>query len=167
MLRRHDQRADEREELLGSLPDQAHAAAFGAGGFTVIDPAVEDLRASELVRLVRTGALTGAYVPTFTSSYVGDTPVEGAGARARWLALHDRAVALRAALRPGDIVGERQVRRALRSVLLYEHQLSGQTRRQARTDLWRRDRSDEPLPPFVERVRWARCRCGQCSAGQT
>jgi hypothetical protein len=163
MLRKHEQRDDELEDIVDSQSEQSHAAAFGAGGFTVIDPAVEDLRASELLRLVHTGALTGAYVPTLTSSYVGDTPVDGEGARARWLGLHDRAVALRAALQPGDIVGERQVRRALRSVLLYEHQLSGQTRRQTRTELWRRDRSEEPLPPFVERVRWARCRCGQCS----
>jgi len=166
MLRRHVQRADEHEELFGSQSYQPHAAVFAAGGFTVIDPAVDDLRASGLLRLAHTGALTGAYVPTPPSDYVGDTPVEGAGARARWLALYDRAVALRAALRPGDVVGERQVRRALRSVLLYEHQLSGQTRRQARTELWRRDRSDEELPPFARRVRWARCRCGQCSVAQ-
>jgi len=164
MLRVHNQeRADEREELVGN---QTYTAAFAAAGFTVIDPAVEDLRASELLRLVHAGALTGAYVPTPHSDYVGDTPVEGAGARARWLALYDRAVALRTVWQPGDVVGERQVRRALRSVQLYEHQLSGQTRRQARTDLWHRDRSDEPLPPFVERVRWARCRCGQCSSVQ-
>jgi len=166
MLRRYDQRADELEELFGSQSYQSHAAAFAAGGFTVIDPAVEDLRASELLRLVRARALTGAYVPTPPSGYIGETPVEGAGARARWLALYDRAVALRTMLRPGDIVGERQVRRALRSVLLYEHQLCGQTRRQARTELWRRDRSDEPLPPFFDRVRWARCRCGQCPVAQ-
>jgi len=166
MLRRHDQRADEHEELFGSQSNQCHAAALGAGGFTVIDPAVEDLRASELLRLMHSGALTGAYVPTPHSGYIGDTPVEGAGARARWLALYDRAMALRTTLQPGDIVGERQVRRALRSVLLYEHQLSGQTRRQARSDLWRRDRSDEPLPPFARRVRWAHCRCGQCSLVQ-
>jgi hypothetical protein len=166
MLRRHDQRADELEELLGSQPNQSHAATFLAGGFTVVDPAVEDLRASELLRLVHTGALSGAYVPTLTPGYVGDTTVEGAGARARWLALHDRAMALRAALQPGDIVGERQVRRALRSVQRYEHQVSALTRRQARTELWRRDRSEESLPPFVERVRWARCHCGQCSSGQ-
>jgi hypothetical protein len=163
MLRVHDQQACEAEETFGS---QAWGAAFSAGGFTVIDPAVEDLRASELLCLVRTGVLTGAFVPAPPSGYVGDTPVEGAAARARWLALYDRAVALRAAWQPGDIVGERQVRRALRSVQLYEHQLSGQTRRQARTDLWRRDRSDEELPPFVKRVRWARCRCGQCSVAQ-
>ncbi len=163
MLRRHDQRADELEELFGN---HSHAAAFVPGGFTVIDPAVEDLRTSELLRLVRTGALTGAYGPAPQWRYVGDTPVEGAGARARWLALYDRAVALRAALQPGDVVGQRQVRRALRSVELYEHQLSGLTRRQTRTQLWLRDRSDEPLPPFVERVRWVRCRCGQCSSVQ-
>jgi hypothetical protein len=167
MLRVHSQgRADEEEELFGSQSDKSYTAVFAAGGFTVIDPAVEYLRASELLCLVRTGALTGAYVPGQHRGYVGETPVEGAGARARWLALHDRAVALRAVLRPGDIVGQRQVHRALRSVLLYEHQLSGQTRRQVRSDLWRRDRSDEPLPPFVERVRWARCRCGQCTEVQ-
>jgi len=79
MLRRHDQRADELEELLGSQPNQSHAATFLAGGFTVVDPAVEDPRASELLRLVHTGALSGAYVPTLTPGYVGDTPVEGRG----------------------------------------------------------------------------------------
>ncbi len=167
MLRVHSQEsAYEYDELVGNQSYQSQAAAFAAGGFTVIDPAVEDLRASELLRLVHTGALTGASVPRPQSRYAGVTPVEGAGARARWLALYDRAVALRAAWQPGDLVGERQVRRALRSVQLYEHQLRGQTRRQARTDLWRRDRSDEPLPPFVERVRWARCRCSQCSSVQ-
>ncbi len=149
MLRVDDQRACEAEETFGS---QAWGVAFSASGFTVIDPAVEDLRASELLGLMRTGALTGPYVPGHHRGFVGETPVEGAGARARWLALHDRAVALRTVWRPGDIVGEQQVRRALRSVLLYEHQLSGPTRRQARSDLWRRDRSDEPLPPFARRV---------------
>src|SRR5260221_1681114 len=108
MLRVHSQeRAYEAEELFGSQSYQPYAAVFAAGGFTVIDPAVEDLRASELLCLVRTGALTGTYAPGQHRGYVGETPVEGVGARARWLALYDRAVALRAVLQPGDIVGQR------------------------------------------------------------
>lgn len=90
--------------------------------------------------------------------YPGETPIEGQGAVARWLALHARARQLRAALPPGDDVGEHQARRAIRSLFLYEHQLTAKARRQARTALWRRDRA-EPLPNFAERSRWARCRC--------
>src|SRR5262249_6813423 len=75
----------------------------------------------------------------------GETPTEGAGAVARWMALHDRARDLRAAVLPGDRVGMRQVRQAVRSLFLYEHQLTTKTRRRARTDLWQRDWSG-PLP---------------------
>jgi hypothetical protein len=85
----------------------------------------------------------------------------GEGAVARWVALHDRARELRAALHPGDGVGARQVRRAIRSLFLYEHVLTPKTRRQARTFLWCRDRGDR-LPPFVVRVGWSRCRCARC-----
>jgi hypothetical protein len=81
-----------------------------------------------------------------------ETPVEGRGAVNRWLALHDRAHDLRAALRPDDGVGERQARRAIRSVLLYEHQLTATTRRKARETLWQRDRA-QLLPDFATRAR--------------
>jgi hypothetical protein len=53
------------------------------------------------------------------------------------------------------------VQRAIRSLFLYEHQLTPKGRRQARTFLWRRDRV-EGLPAFAGRTRWARCRCPQC-----
>src|SRR5262249_27847096 len=82
----------------------------------------------------------------------------------RWVALHDRARDLRAALRPGDLVDERQVRRAIRSLFLYEHQLTPKTRRQARTCLWHRERPNHPLASFVARIGWSRCRCARCQS---
>jgi hypothetical protein len=91
----------------------------------------------------------------------GETPVEGAKAVTRWVALHDCASEQRAGLRSGDVVGARQVARAVRSLFLYEHQLTAKTRRRARTILWQRDRRG-PLPAFVERARWAACRCPRC-----
>jgi len=126
--------------------------------YTTRDPALEDL--------LGRGSLGGGVVPpTPRTGYVGETPVEGEGATARWAALHDRARDLRAALRPGDVVGERQARRAVRSLFLYEHQLTPRARRRARTLLWARDRPGE-APPFAERVRWARCRCAGCTRPQ-
>jgi hypothetical protein len=91
----------------------------------------------------------------------GETPIMGEGAVSRWVALHDRARAMRAGLRPGDSVGERQVRRAIRSLFLYEHVMTPKTRWQARTRLWERDRTC-PLPSFVEQLCWAQCWCWRC-----
>ena len=99
--------------------------------------------------------------PPRRRAYPGETPIEGTGAVARWIALYDRASTLRATRRPGDGVATRQAQRAIRSLFLYEHQLAPKTRRQARTALWRRDR-DQALPSFGERTRWARCRCSHC-----
>jgi phytoene dehydrogenase-like protein len=120
-----------------------------------------DLNAAELQHLLRDGLVRVPLLPPRRAEYPGETPTEGAGAEARWVALYDRACELRAALRPGDGVGERQARRAIRSLFLYEHQLTPKTRRKARTLLWRRDRA-EGLPAFAELARWARCRCARC-----
>jgi hypothetical protein len=80
------------------------------------------------------------------------------------MALHDRARDLRAAILPGDLVGMRQLQRAVRSLFLYEHQLTAKTRRWARTLLWQRDKR-MPLPAFLDRVRWTKCRCWTCQPG--
>jgi hypothetical protein len=135
-------------------------------GASLLDPALEDQRVTDLMRLIQRGAVGLSLPSQRHSDYPGETPYEGAGAVARWLALHDRAVEMRAALRPGDVVAERNVRRALRSVLLYEHQITPTTRRQARTELWRRTH-DGPLPAFAVRSRWARCHCAHCQAADT
>lgn len=89
------------------------------------------------------------------------TPIMGEGATERWIALHDRATSLRATLIPGDGVAARQVQRAVHSLFLYEHQLTAKTRRRARTILWQREERS-PMPPFVDRIRWAKCRCQEC-----
>lgn len=91
----------------------------------------------------------------------GETPTEGAGAVARWIALHDRARALQSSMKANDIVAAHQVQRAVRSLFLYEHQLTAKTRRRARTALWQRDQRS-PLPTFVGRAQWATCRCPRC-----
>ncbi len=142
-------------------------AASGQGCSLATDSAFDDLpthtnvHAPELEHLLRDGLLRMAPPPPRRGEYPGETPIEGAGAVARWVALHDRARALRAALRRGDGVGACQVQRAIRSLFLYEHQLTSRTRRQARTTLWRRECADG-LPAFAERARWSRCRCTGC-----
>lgn len=116
----------------------------------------------DLCELLRGGSVRIASSrPARPREHREETPIHGHGAVARWLALHDRAYALRAALHPGDGVDERQALRAIRSLFLYEHQLLPATRRQAHAALWRRDRA-EPLPVFAERARWSRCRCAVC-----
>ena len=55
----------------------------------------------------------------------------------------------------------RTCRRALRSVLLYEHQITPKARRLARLALWSRTHSG-PLPPFSVRVCWGHCQCARC-----
>lgn len=97
----------------------------------------------ELDELLRGGFVRiAASRPVRPREHREETPIHGHGAVARWLALHDRAGELRAALRPGDGVGERQALRAIRSLFLYEHQLLPATRRQARAAVWRRDRAE-------------------------
>lgn len=114
--------------------------------------------------LGRTAIVKAVAVPRRSRTQTGETPIMGEGAIARWLALHDRACEMRAALRPGDRVGERQVQRAIRSLFVYEHEITPKTRWQARVRLWERDQH-ERLPPFVDRRRWTRCRCSHCQAG--
>lgn len=130
------------------------------------DPSAEAASMLSLEQLLAAGGpIQGTRLPTPRGGRaVGETPVLGVGAVARWLALHDRAAALRAGVASGDVCAAFQARRAIRSLFLYEHQLTGRTRRQARTALWRRDRAARPLPPFAERARWAACRCPRCQA---
>lgn len=90
-----------------------------------------------------------------------ETPVYGKAAMTRWLALYDRAAALQAAVREGQPVVPRVVWRAIRSLFLYEHLLSPETRRRARMTLWLREH-DAPLPSLPILRRWDVCRCPQC-----
>ena len=135
--------------------------------FALSDRCEEDSIVVSLEALLRrTPLLTAVVVPQRARTHPGETPILGEGAVARWLALHDCARDQRAALRAGDSVGERQVRRAIRSLFLYEHVITPKTRWQARTRLWERDQS-ECLPSFVEQVEWTRCRCSRCQASGT
>jgi hypothetical protein len=111
----------------------------------------------------RDGFLRRAVTASYPVEYLGETPTDGEEAAERWLELHDHAVELRAQLRPADIVKTKNVRRALRSVLLYEHQITPKARRLARLALWSRTHSG-PLPPFSVRVRWGQCQCARCQA---
>jgi len=117
----------------------------------------------ERERLERDGYLRRAATAPYPVEYLGETPTDGEEAAERWLDLHDHAVELRAQLRPGDITQTKIVRRALRSVLLYEHQITPKARRLARLALWSRTHSG-PLPPFSVRVRWGQCQCAHCQA---
>jgi hypothetical protein len=119
------------------------------------------LTSFERERLERDGYLCRAVTPPYPVEYLGETPTDGEEAAERWLDLHDHAVELRAQLRRGDVVQTRNVRRALRSVLLYEHQITPRARRLARLALWSRTHSG-PLPPFSVRVRWGQCQCARC-----
>jgi hypothetical protein len=126
------------------------------------DPCAEDTPVVSLEALLRrTPLLKAVVLPQPARSHPGETPILGEGAIDRWLALHDRARELRAALRPGDSVGERHVQRAIRSQFLYEHVITPKTRWQARSRLWERDHL-EKLPAFVEQLRWTQCRCARC-----
>lgn len=113
--------------------------------------------------LGRAAFLKAVVVPQRARTSLGETPIFGEGAVARWVALHDCARDLRAALQPGDCVGERQVQRAIRSLFLYEHIITPKTRWQARVRLWERDRL-KSLPSFVEQRRWTQCHCRRCQA---
>jgi hypothetical protein len=117
----------------------------------------------ERAQFERDGFLRHAVTPPYPVEYLGETPTDGEEAAERWLDLYDHAVELRAQLRPGDVVQTRNVRRALRSVLLYEHQITPKARRLARLALWSRTHSG-PLPPFAVRVRWGQCQCARCQA---
>ena len=143
-----------------TLTDTRHLLALGTPASDLrAEPF--DLPSIDVHDLLRGGLVRVEAAPPRRAEYPGETPIEGHGAVARWLGLHDRACQLRAALPPGDGVGARQAYRATRSLFLYEHQLTAKARRQARTSLWRRE-CTEPLPAFAERARWSRCRCPQC-----
>jgi hypothetical protein len=90
----------------------------------------------ERERLERDGYLRRAVTAPYPVEYLGETPTDGEEAAERWLDLHDHAAELCAQLRPGDITQTKIVRRALRSVLLYEHQITPKARRLARLALW-------------------------------
>jgi hypothetical protein len=102
--------------------------------------------------------------PASAPSSEEETPIDGPGAVAYWLGLVDRAQALQAQAldaNPLHPVLERTARRALRSVLLYEHQITPRARRQARQTLWRRQHTG-PLPPLEVLLKWERCQCLPC-----
>lgn len=111
----------------------------------------------------RNGYLRRAATAPYPVEYLGETPTDGEEAAERWLDLHDHAVELRAKMCPSDVVQTKNVRRALRSVWLYEHQITPKARRLARLTLWSRTHSG-PLPPFSVRVRWGQCQCARCQA---
>ena len=128
----------------------------------VRDVSLADAGLQRLLDGVLGGALLHpAPVAPQRADYPGETPTEGTGAVARWVALYDRARALRLRMNADDIVAAHQVQRAVRSLFLYEHQLTPKTRRRARTVVWQRDQRS-PLPAFAELARWARCRCAHC-----
>jgi|GEM_PF-2416532 len=115
----------------------------------------------ERERLERDGYLRRAVTAPYPVEYLGETPTDGEEAAELWLDLHDHAVELRAQVRPGDMVQTKIVQRGLRSVLLYEHQMTPKARRLARLALWSRTHSG-PLPPFSVRVCWGQCQCARC-----
>src|SRR5215470_16579757 len=98
-----------------------------------LQPDLGDFLPLNVDTLLRGGSMGIEIAPPHRCDYPGETPVEGQGAVTRWLALHDCARQLRAALQPWDGVGTRQAQRAIRSLFLYEHQLTPKARRQART----------------------------------
>jgi hypothetical protein len=132
------------------------------------EPGEDETRAfvAELNALLSVGKLPQVTrsAPTSAASSEEETPLDGPGAVANWLGLVDHAQALQAeALAPKLLhpVLEQQARRALRSVLLYEHQITPRARRQARQSLWRRQDTG-PLPPLEVLLKWERCQCLPC-----
>jgi hypothetical protein len=92
----------------------------------------------------------------------GETQSWGDGAVGRWVDLLDRAEAL---MREGDLndpCAQRTAARAITSLFLFEHQMTGRARRRAREYMWLRDRPDVPLPQASIRREWKRCRCRIC-----
>jgi hypothetical protein len=141
-------------------PYHVRDTAYTTRDFATGDPlGVLILRERE--RIKRDGYIRLAVTPPYPVEYVDETPTDGEEAAARWLDLHERAVELRAQLRPGVIVQTKNTQRALQSVLLYEHQITPKARRLARLALWSRTHSG-PLPPFSVRVRWGQCQCVRC-----
>ena len=130
----------------------------------------EEDETSAFVAEVNARLATGK-LPQVVRSYLAsasssdeETPVDGPGAVENWLGLVDHAQALQAqalAASPLHPVLERTARRALRSVLLYEHQITPRARRQARQTLWRRQHTG-PLPPIEVLLKWEQCHCLPC-----
>jgi hypothetical protein len=141
-------------------PYQSRDNAFPSRDFAT-GASLRALTPYERERFERDGFLRRAVRPAYPVDYLGETPTDGEEAAERWLDLHDHAVEVRAQLRPGDIVQTKVVRRALRSVLLYEHEITPKARRLARIALWSRTHNG-PLPPFSVRVRWGQCQCARC-----
>jgi hypothetical protein len=133
------------------------------------DPSADLLTLHDLRRRARDGRLR--IVPVSQTApvdrevhTVSETPVEGLGAAARWIALLDRAEQLQQEGLDSEPVHptlQRQIARAIDSLFLYEHQMLPAARRQAREYLWQRDRT-EALPPPQNRAEWERCRCRTC-----
>jgi hypothetical protein len=93
---------------------------------------------------------------------VSETPIEGPGAIARWIALLDRAEDMQQHAHDADhSMLQRQIARAIDSLFLYEHQMLPAARRAAREVLWQRDRT-EPLPSEAICAAWVQCRCRHC-----
>src|SRR5262245_19806773 len=130
---------------------------------------LDDVTGSATLRLLRSQRGGGVWVPLHRSGrqveevcIVGEIPREGAGAIARWMGLYDRAEQLRrAAALHHDPCVRREVRKAIESLFLYEHQMLPHARRQARERLWLRDHAS-PLPPEATREKWTLCRCQPC-----
>ena len=135
--------------------------------FVVTDPFLlpepsSDSDAGSTPRRYRSHAVIAFRPPDQEVRTVAETPTYGKGAVARWLDLYDAADRLRAGVKPGDAYAEKHARRAVASLFRYEHQLTPETRQQAREALWRRDR-DESLPALDERrYVWNQCRCPVC-----
>jgi hypothetical protein len=130
------------------------------------DPSTDLLMLHDLRQRARDGQLRIVLVSQVATlerevHTVSETPIEGSGAVARWVALLDRAEHLRQDSPSDHPTVERQIARAIDSLFRYEHQMVPATRRQAREYLWQRDRA-EPLPPPQQRTEWQRCRCRKC-----
>ena len=130
---------------------------------------LDDMAGVVTVRMLRSQQGGGVWVPVHRGRQqweevciVGETPREGAGAIARWMGLYDRADQLRRTTTLEDPCMRRQVRKAIESFFLYEHQMLPHARRQARERLWLRDHT-EPLPPQATRAEWGLCRCQPCT----
>lgn len=151
-------------------------------GEDVDDDVLDVLGLLELRRRAADGELRGTLRPGVDEcGYERETPVEGPSAVARWVALLDRAEELQREADPEHPCAQRQVRRAIDSLFLYEHQLTPKTRRRAREYVWHRDRADDPLPAISAhgpqdrpalcrcprcRSEWERCRCPTCRAAR-
>jgi hypothetical protein len=149
-----------KSSLRGRAPLSDLCATIDIGNRAMITPVAKltaRLSVGKLPQVARSS-------PASTSSSEEGTPLDAPGAVAYWLGLVDRAQALQAqalAANPLHPVLERTARRALRSVLLYEHQITPRARRQARQTLWRRQHTG-PLPSLEVLLRWEQCQCLPC-----